>query len=179
MNQSPKKGMILIHPTYGKGTIISIEGTIITVHFPNRGNMDISSRTEGLEFQEEKTAESNEEQIEISELEKVLRRILDENEGIQEVVPLGDKWDGGTMILQPADQNLKPKEVPIETFFRKIVLVRDRLRVLEQQINSNAKLSDEEKIDLQQYITRSYGSLTTFNVLFKNSNHNFVGEKKS
>jgi hypothetical protein len=176
---SARKGMILKHPVYGKGTVISAEGIIITVHFPNRGNMDISSRTEGLELIEAETAETSDDSADMSNVEKTLRKILQNYESLQEIVPLGDKWVGGTMLLQPADLSLKPKEIPIETFFHKIVLVRDRLRVMEQQINSNSKLSDEEKVDLQQYITRIYGSLTTFNILFKNSDHNFVGEKKS
>ncbi len=81
------------------------------------------------------------------------------------------------MMLQSADKSLKPKEIPIEDFFHKIVMLRDRLRVLEQNINSNKKLSDEEKVNIQQYITRCYGSLTTFNVLFKNNNQVFVGDK--
>ena len=80
------------------------------------------------------------------------------------------------MILQPDDDSLKPKEIPIETFFHKIVMVRDRLRVMEQRINSS-DLNDEEKVNLQQYITRIYGSLTTFNVLFKHKEDSFVGEK--
>jgi hypothetical protein len=82
-------------------------------------------------------------------------------------------------LIQPADKSLKPKEIPIADLFHKIVMLRDRLRVLEQNINSNKKLSDEEKVNIQQYITRCYGSLTTFNVLFKNKEHWFVGEKGS
>ena len=97
--------------------------------------------------------------------------------GINEKVPLGDRWHGGMMLLQPADKHLKPKEIPIADFFHKVVMLRDRLRVLEQNINSNKKLSDEDKVNLQQYITRCYGSLTTFNVLFKNKENWFVGDK--
>ncbi len=93
-------------------------------------------------------------------------------------VEIGTKWNNGKLLFQPADQNLKPKEIPIETFFHKIVLVRDRLRVLEQHINSHSVLSDAEKVDLQQYITKCYGSLTTFNVLFKNKEDYFIGEGK-
>jgi hypothetical protein len=168
------------HPLYGKGTIVNVDGTILTIHFPNRGNMDISRRTEGLEFSEPVVEiEQEEEELTMSKLERTLRNILESSNGVSEVVPMGDKWIGGTILLQPADTSLKPKEVPIETFFHKIVMVRDRVRVMEQQINANSKLDDAEKVDLQQYITRIYGSLTTFNVLFKDSSDYFVGEKKS
>jgi hypothetical protein len=81
------------------------------------------------------------------------------------------------MLLQPFDKSLKPKEIPVEDFFHKIVMLRDRLRVLEQNINSHKKLADEEKVNLQQYITRCYGSLTTFNVLFRYKEDYFVGDK--
>ena len=99
--------------------------------------------------------------------------------GLTELVPLGDKWKGGMMVLQSGDKAIKPKEIPIDVFFHKIVMARDRLRVLEQQINGHKSLSDEEKVNLQQYITRIYGSFTTFNVLFKNKEQYFVGEKGS
>ncbi|HRG91992.1 MAG TPA: hypothetical protein PLZ10_03540, partial [Chitinophagaceae bacterium] len=112
-----------------------------------------------------------------SETEKSLLKILRMWGGITEPVPLGDRWIKGMMILQPADKSLKPKEIPIEDFFHKIVMLRDRLRVLEQNINSSKTLTDEEKVNIQQYITRCYGSLTTFNVLFRNKEQNFVGEK--
>ena len=81
------------------------------------------------------------------------------------------------MSLQAADETLKPKEIPIEDFFHKVVMLRDRLRVLEQNINSHKKLNDEDKVNIQQYITRCYGSLTTFNVLFKKQGEYFVSEK--
>jgi hypothetical protein len=97
--------------------------------------------------------------------------------GITENVPLGDKWHGGMMLLQPADKSLKPKEIPIADFFHKVVMLRDRLRVLEQNINSSKTLTVEEKVNILQYITRCYGSLTTFNVLFRNKEQYFVGEK--
>jgi hypothetical protein len=81
------------------------------------------------------------------------------------------------MLLQPSDKSQKPKEIPIDIFFHKIVMLRDRIRVLEQQINAHKVMSDEDKVNLQQYITRIYGSLTTFNVLFKNKEQWFIGDK--
>ena len=92
-------------------------------------------------------------------------------------VDLGDKWKDGTLIMKPGKSGLQEKEMPIETFFHKIVMVRDRLRVLEQNINSHAGLSDEDKVNLQQYITRVYGSLTSFNILFSEKEDYFIGSK--
>lgn len=83
------------------------------------------------------------------------------------------------MVLYPGNTGLQPKEIPIDVFFNKIIMLRDRLRVMEQRINSNDKLAEEEKLNLQQYLTRIYGTLTTFNVLFKNTEDHFVGEKGS
>ena len=92
-----------------------------------------------------------------SDIEKSLLKILQLWGGITENVPLGEKWNKGTMLLQPFDKSLKPKEIPINDFFHKIVMLRDRLRVLEQNINGSKNLSDEEKVNMQQYITRCYG----------------------
>ena len=92
-------------------------------------------------------------------------------------IELGTRWQGGELIMKPADASQTPKSLPIETFFHKIVMVRDRLRVMEQQINSHKVLTDVEKVELQQYVTRIYGSLTTFNILFKDKKDHFVGQK--
>ncbi len=92
-------------------------------------------------------------------------------------VPVAPKWEGGMLLLKPRDAQLQPKEVPLDQLFHKIVMIRDRLRVLEQKINAHEKLTDAEKVDMQSYVTRCYGSLTTFNVLFRDDRDRFVGEK--
>lgn len=104
-----------------------------------------------------------------------MRSILQKYSDISELVPIADKWKGGKLILEPGTAT-QSKEIPIDAFFYKIVMVRDRIRVMEQKINAS-KLDEIEKIELQQYITRIYGSLTTFNVLFKVTDHYFVGDK--
>ncbi|MFN0049571.1 MAG: hypothetical protein ACKVOU_10660 [Cytophagales bacterium] len=111
------------------------------------------------------------------EIEYRLEKMLEKYFGPGEPIFLGDKWRGGKMILQPSDPSLKSKEVPIEDFFHKIVMLRDRLRVMEQKINANPKMTDDEKVEMQQYITRTYGTLTTFNVLFRHPSQQFVGQK--
>jgi hypothetical protein len=88
---------------------------------------------------------------------------------------MADKWDGGSLIIKPGDSSMQSKEMSVESLFHKVIMVRDKLRVLEQKINSHAKLTDAEKVEMQQYITRCYGSLTSFNVLFKREEDKFHG----
>lgn len=92
-------------------------------------------------------------------------------------VKLAPRWEGGTVVLKPGDPAAQPKEIPLDSLLHKIVMIRDRLRVLEQKVNAHEKLSDAEKVEMQQYITRCYGSLTTFNVLFREEHDRFVGDK--
>lgn len=112
------------------------------------------------------------------DLIEAVQAVFDKQQESMQLVDLDAKWDGGVMRLIPGEEGLQSKDVPIETFFHKIVMLRDRLRVLEQNINSHKGLSDEEKVNLQQYITRCYGSLTTFNVLFSKKDDYFVGQAK-
>jgi len=108
-----------------------------------------------------------------TDLELLLRRVIREETGITAVAP-ADKWRGGTMVLRPGTPNLQEKVIPIETFFHKIVMLRNRLRTLEQQVNASG-LSDDEKVKIQAYISGCYGSLTTFNVLFADEDDQFKG----
>jgi hypothetical protein len=102
--------------------------------------------------------------------------LLDEL-GVRDV-ELGDRWNNGELVLVPGKEGTQEKRIPLDVFFKKIVMVRDKLRVLEQKVNGNKNLSDEDKVQLQQYITGCYGSLTSFNVLFKHKEDQFAGQKK-
>lgn len=178
MEKEYSVGTRIDHYKYGEGIISQSTPLTYKIIFVRGGEIEFSKMS--VEFdviEENEVAESNEPKLNIKEFEKVLKFILEKYNGIENRVELGAKWHGGMMILQPANPDLKPKEIPVETFFHKIVMMRDRLRVLEQNINSNTTLSDEEKVNLQQYITRIYGSMTSFNVLFDEKTDYFVGSK--
>lgn len=167
-------GSRIEHPKYGRGVIVDMDAEYYTIWFRDGGNTrGIARNFEGMQVLEATAADAAPPSME--EIKKALRDILDERSDIAEPVALGNRWNDGILILKPGDTTLQPKEVPIETFFHKIVMLRDRLRVLEQKINAHTKLSDEEKVEMQQYITRIYGSLTTFNVLFKYTEDQFKG----
>jgi hypothetical protein len=168
-------GTRLQHTQYGPGVIVGIRYATYLISFINHGIKEIDKTDEKLD---EIIPENVTVEIEThSDVEKSLLKILRLWGGFSEQVALGDRWKGGMMLLQPIDKSQKPKEIPIDIFFHKIVMLRDRLRVMEQQINAHKQLSDEDKVNMQQYITRIYGSLTTFNVLFKNKEQWFIGEK--
>jgi len=112
----------------------------------------------------------------LDKLDRIVRNAVRDELKDTQTVDLGGRWVGGKIEIWPRDTAQGAKEIPIDAFFHKIVMLRDRLRVLEQQINGHAKLDDEDKLHLQQYITRCYGSLTTFNVFFKNKEDHFVGQ---
>lgn len=164
------------HPAYGDGVVIGVDVAAYKCCFIQFGLKHVGKNYDKWEVIE---AIPPVEEVSFSAAEKSLVRILRAWSDISEVVELGDKWKNGKMILEPGESGLQNKEIPIDTFFHKIVMVRDRLRVMEQRINSSKNLSDEEKVNLQQYITRIYGSLTSFNVLFKFKENHFKGEKSS
>ncbi|MCG6190586.1 hypothetical protein [Maribellus maritimus] len=165
------------HPRYGEGIVSKNNLTAYEIFFERGGKIEITKRNTDLKVIQKNEDVSAKTGLTIAEVEKVMSYVLDQYGALSEVVPLGEKWKGGTMLLQPANKELKPKEIPVEAFFHKIIMLRDRLRVLEQNINSHSVLTDEEKVNIQQYITRIYGSLTTFNILFSEKEHYFVGAK--
>lgn len=167
-------GSRINHPEHGKGVVTNVTSLHYYVSFIDSGveTIDIDSDFEVIE-----ALEYDLDLVSFYEVETTLRKMLERWSDITPRVKIADRWKGGTLILQPGTADLASKEVPIDTFFHKIVMVRDRLRVMEQKINAHSGLDDADKVDLQQYITRIYGSLTTFNVLFRDKEDHFVGEK--
>jgi hypothetical protein len=168
-------GMNVRHPQYGLGTVKTISEVTAEIQF-NDGKRTVEPNAAGLEPAEPQAAVSGlnlplKQFIEQTLAAAVAKLGLEKPDSVVE--QLGLRWHGGKAVLHPAEATLQTKEVPLETFFHKVVMVRNNLRVLEQEINAHEKLSDGEKVEMQQYITRSYGSLTTFNVLFKEKEDQF------
>lgn len=161
------------HAEYGKGVVTNVSSKEYWVTFIDGGLETIAIDSE---FEVIEAAENEVDTISLYDVEQSLLSILKKWNGLGEPVAIGDKWKGGNMKLIPGQAGLAHKDVPIDVFFHKIVMLRDRLRVMEQKINAS-NLEEIEKVELQQYITRIYGSLTTFNILFKSQNDHFVGEK--
>ncbi|MBK6445392.1 MAG: hypothetical protein IPO39_18380 [Bacteroidetes bacterium] len=170
-------GSRIRHPQFGDGVIVQIKPEEYVITFMQHGMRDIERTDSELEIIDANDADND--LVSLADIEVLLVNIIKKYSDMQERVEIGQKWTGGTLIMKPGDTSLKSKEVPIDVFFNKIVMLRDRLRVLEQRINSHDKLTEDDKVNIQQYITRCYGSLTTFNVLFKYSTDYFVGEKGS
>lgn len=168
-------GMRVRHPQYGPGTVKALSETTADIQFED-GRRAVAPEPSGLEPAEP--------QASVTALEMPLKQVIQqtvdatiEKLGVEKPDPapvaLAAKWHRGKLVLHPANPALQTKEVPLETFFHKIVGMRNQLRVLEQKINGHEKLSDAEKLELQQYVTRCYGSMTTFNVLFRETEDQF------
>lgn len=172
-------GSRIEHPNFGRGVIVDIGSDFYNIWFKSSNAVrSIGKNFEGLRTLSAVENSEGAGVINTADLEFMLHKVLNDRTDITEKVELGNKWMGGTLIIKPFEEGMQQKEIPIETFFHKIVMVRDRVRVMEQQINAHKVLTDSEKVDLQQYITRIYGSLTTFNVLFKNAQDAFKGAGK-
>ena len=167
--------MKIVHPHHGEGIVEKVSVGSADIRF---GSV---LRTIDPQLAEIKVPEAT---VKIGDAEIPLKQFVQgivestvELMGVEKpgavIEQLGARWHKGKVVMHPADPTLQTKEVPLDVFFHKIVMVRNNLRVLEQKINAHEKLSDGEKVEMQQYITRSYGSLTTFNVLFKEKEDQF------
>ena len=168
-------GMKVRHAQYGVGVVKSLAGQTAEIAFDD-AQRTIAPASSDLQSAEP-TASLSELGMPLADLISDTAHAVVEALGLEQqhalVEGLAARWQKGTLIMQPADSSLQSKEVPLETFFHKIVMIRNNLRVLEQKVNASDKLSDADKFELQQYITRCYGSLTTFNILFKSKDDQF------
>lgn len=161
------------HNIHGKGVIISHDTDNYQVCFVDNGIIPIGRNYTGWDIIEKIKPEQT---VSFNKLEKSLARVLEAYDLLPADVEIAQRWEGGSLIIRDAHGEVQEREIPIDTFFNKIVMVRDRLRVLEQRVNSS-NLPNEDKIKMQQYITRAYGSLTTFNILFQEKEDRFVGAR--
>jgi len=177
MDQILGNGSRVEHPTFGAGVVVGLRSTAYQIVFIEHGLKELAlAAADKLTVIE--AVEPPDGMVSMADVERILISILRRYSDLNETVPLGDKWINGKLIMEPGKTNMASKEIPIESFFHKIVMIRDRVRTLEQKVNSS-EMNDEEKLAIQQYITRVYGSLTTFNVLFKNTDDHFTGAKSA
>jgi hypothetical protein len=165
-------GSLIRHAHFGSGRIVSYEGDAYVVLF--RGG---ETRRVAFTFPDMKP-EGSAGDPDLDRVKQAVREVLGDYGWLDVDLELGKRWVGGTLRLVPGKEGTQAKEVPIEAFFKKIIGIRDRLRVLEQKLNSHPTLSPEEKLELQGYISRCYGSLTTFNALFAADQSQFKGQSE-
>lgn len=173
--QDLKIGMVIRHPMYGEGTVQSIRQQAADIEFDGVVKT-VSPESSGIEPAEPSVAVSSLSMPLENFVDQTIQKIFDQlgiEDPNQDITGIAQKWKDGKLVLHPGNLDLQNKEIPIETFFHKIVMIRNNLRVLEQKINTHSQLSESDKIELQQYISRSYGSLTTLNVLFKSKEDQF------
>jgi len=171
-------GTLVDHERYGEGVVGKINLTSYDVYFAHGGKVTISKTSDQLTVIQRSENKSAAAMLNLKEVEELFNFLLDKKGMLSEIVEMGERWKGGKLVIVPANPQLQSKEVELDVFFHKIVMVRDRLRVLEQNINSHPVLTDQEKVEIQQYITRAYGSLTTFNILFSDKEQYFKGSGK-
>ncbi|MCB9255771.1 MAG: hypothetical protein H6579_01425 [Chitinophagales bacterium] len=165
------------HPKYGLGVVCNLDSRFYKIYFSTQDECkEIAREFEALDVVEKIDAPAN--SIGLEDIEKAVENVMLKFSDAGKVIPLANKWINGTLEIKAASSDLQSKEIPIRTFFNKIIMVRERLRVLEQNINNHEKLDEADKLHLQQYISRAYGSLTTFNVLFNDKNDYFKGTGK-
>ncbi len=164
------------HPEFGSGVVIQVRSDVYEVTFIDHGMKQISRSFKGLEVIE--LVDEDTDLVSYDKVERTFLRLIRTLTDIQETAQIHKKWAGGRLIMEPGDKALAGKDMPIDALFHKIIMIRDRLRTLEQRVNAS-ELTEEDKINIQQYITRIYGSLTSFNILFADKKDYFVGEKST
>jgi hypothetical protein len=172
MTTTPRLGLgtIVRHRDFGRGRIVGYDGDRHVVLFPGGDVKMVAFGFDGM------TADGAAGDPELDRIAQAVREVLGDHGWLDVDLELSKRWVGGTLKLVPGKDDTQAKDVPIEVFLKKLIGIRDRLRVLEQKLNSHPSLAPEEKLELQGYITRCYGSLTTFNVLFSNRASWFVGQ---
>lgn len=170
----PKLGLgsLVSHPAFGSGKIIAYEGDTYVVIFKNHEVKRVAFTFEAMR------AEKLSGDPDYDRVKQAVREVLGEYGIIDTEIEMGKRWLGGTIKMIPGKEDTQPKEVPLDAFFKKIIGIRDKLRVLEQKVNAHPKLTPEDKVELEGYITRCYGSLTTFNVLFAEKDSQFTGQSE-
>ena len=168
-------GMKVRHPQYGAGIVKALTAQAAEIRFDD-GPRTLDPATAGIEADEAQITVGGTSRTLAGFIEETARAVVDAL-GLEKpdsvAGELGRRWHQGRLVLHPSDPTLQTKEVSLEDFFHKIVMMRNNLRVLEQKVNAHEKLSEAEKVELQAYITRCYGSMTTFNVLFKEKEGQF------
>lgn len=171
-------GSKINHPKFGLGVICNLDSSFYKIYFSTQDELKSIARDfEGLELVEKSAMEVP--SIEIRDIEQAVEAVFLKYTEKSKPVEIASKWLNGTVEMKPGSPDLQGKEVPIRVFFNKIISVREKLRVLEQNINNHDSLDEAEKLHLQQYITKAYGSLTTFNILFAQKEDYFKGSGKS
>jgi hypothetical protein len=163
-------GTVVKHRDFGHGRVVAYDQDRYVIVFSGGEAKTVAFAFDGME------PEGPVGDPELDRIAQAMRQVLGDYGWVDAQLELGRRWTGGTLRLIPGRDDTQPKDVPIDVFLRKLVGIRDRLRVLEQKVNSHPTLSGEEKLELQGYITRCYGSLTTFNALFANRASWFVGQ---
>jgi len=170
-------GSKINHAKFGLGVICNLDNDFYKIYFSTLDEVKAIARDYvGLEVVEKVADEAP--SIELRDIEKAVEAVFLKYTEKNQIVELSGKWLNGTLEMKPGSSDLQGKEVPIRVFYNKIISVREKLRVLEQNINNHERLDEAEKLHLQQYITKAYGSLTTFNILFAQKEDYFKGSGK-
>lgn len=171
-------GSKIKHPSFGLGVICNLDSEYYKIYFTTLDELKQIDRSfEALEVVDKVTFDAP--PLEIEDIERAVEQVYLKYAEKSTPIELANKWVSGSVEFKPKDDSLQGKEIPIRTFFNKIISVREKLRVLEQNVNNHEKLDEADKLHLQQYISRAYGSLTTFNVLFAQKEDQFSGMGKS